>query len=377
MEFLNQLNPSTRTISANDLFTSVSIIHKAHLYNLTRSELLPNEIPDTMLYIANFNNDNGFVIVSADDRVGGVVAYVEHGTFYPHQMPTNTGFDLFLEGLAEYYQNVINDDSKETSPDNDRIYDPDALLERHYVIDSIHYPLMMTLWGQDYPYNILCPHDSFDNPTKTCCIATATAQIFAYHRSPTSFRGHVFDWDAILEDSVPFWYDTQIMVSQLMVDIGELDSVKYGNEQSTGKSQYLGICLDSMGYHHSPYDSLIIDTCINNIAQNWPVYLRGTDVVRDTDAHAWVSDGYIFRSLHMGMALPGGETQIVQTNHQKLLHCNWGWNGQYNGYFLSSAFAPSSGRKYYSNGTRSRDCNSNYSRPGRLGMYHEIYPLQQ
>ena len=39
------------------------------------------------------------------------------------------------------------------------------------------------------------------------------------------------------------------------------------------------------------------------------------------DGHAWVVDGYI--------------DQIKNNKRSKYVHCNWGWGGNHNGYFLS------------------------------------------
>lgn len=45
--------------------------------------------------------------------------------------------------------------------------------------------------------------------------------------------------------------------------------------------------------------------------------------------HAWVYDGYMITKIkYIG----------VEFYHSELLHCNWGWGGSKNGYYLSKVF---------------------------------------
>lgn len=53
-------------------------------------------------------------------------------------------------------------------------------------------------------------------------------------------------------------------------------------------------------------------------------YYHVAFVVRKyVDGHAWVVDGYI--------------DQVKNNKESKYVHCNWGWGGNENGYFLSNA----------------------------------------
>nr|MBN2278871.1 C10 family peptidase [candidate division Zixibacteria bacterium] len=55
-------------------------------------------------------------------------------------------------------------------------------------------PLLTTKWHQDYPYNQLCPYGD-GGRTVVGCVATAAAQILAYHRWPPEGTGtHGYFW---------------------------------------------------------------------------------------------------------------------------------------------------------------------------------------
>ena len=57
------------------------------------------------------------------------------------------------------------------------------------------------------------------------------------------------------------------------------------------------------------------------------------------DGHAWVVDGYI--------------DEVKNNVHSYYLHCNWGWGGTSNGYYLSDTFNSGDGPIYNDNATRS------------------------
>ena len=63
------------------------------------------------------------------------------------------------------------------------------------------------------------------------------------------------------------------------------------------------------------------------------------------DGHAWVVDGYI--------------RSIMGWDVKYYLHCNWGWDGNKNGYFLRDIFDTEEGPAYYDDGTPTRSY-SNY-----------------
>ena len=40
------------------------------------------------------------------------------------------------------------------------------------------------------------------------CVAIAMGQIMAYHKQPSSYNGHEYDWDAILENEIVYPYSS-------------------------------------------------------------------------------------------------------------------------------------------------------------------------
>ena len=59
---------------------------------------------------------------------------------------------------------------------------------------------------------------------------------------------------------------------------------------------------------------------------------------KEKGGHAWVVDGWMERSRTMIRRGSDGWEVVVKTESQQLVHCNWGWNSWYDGYFHSGSF---------------------------------------
>ena len=58
------------------------------------------------------------------------------------------------------------------------------------------------------------------------------------------------------------------------------------------------------------------------------------------DGHAWVVDGYLHR-MRQEICIrnrDGKERRDTTYREQQLVHCNWGWGGNCNGYYSQGVF---------------------------------------
>lgn len=91
--------------------------------------------------------------------------------------------------------------------------------------------------------------------------------------------------------------------------------------------------MQEFGYNVTGLTDYNATDVINDLKQgNRIIYMRGNAryyhvafVFRKyVDGHGWVVDGYI---------------DTIKNNNETLyLHCNWGWGGYRNGYFLADVF---------------------------------------
>ena len=123
-----------------------------------------------------FNNvcdglQNGYVIVSGDDRALPVLGYSHCGTFDPNQLPP----------AMQAWLNYLWDEVASLSADDDATaYAPQRVLGAKIA------PMLTCNWGQNEPYNMLIPMVETDKQGVTGCVATAMAQVMYYHRWPAT-----------------------------------------------------------------------------------------------------------------------------------------------------------------------------------------------
>ena len=251
----------------------------------------------------------GFVVTSGDEIVG----YCEHGTFSEGLLPDN--FRWWLEAMAA--------EGAEPAAVGDA--DDDAMPPVA--------PMLTTAWGQHEPYNDRCPVVDGQR-TLTGCVATAMAQVMAYHRHPVGTtavipayvtRSHgvsmpalpsvTFDWSALdaggsRADAVAA--DLALYCGQaVQMDYRTDASGSYLAEAAEAFRQYLGYDRDvqhvvATHYTAAEWERLVYD----EVAQGRPVIIAGQ--TPSGGGHAFVANGY------------DGEGRFF---------INWGWTGDYDGYF--------------------------------------------
>lgn len=281
-------------------------------------------------YIFNRDNDEGFVIISADDRAHTVLAYSDKGHWDENDLPEN--LRVWLEGYAEQIGS------------QDAFYAPSMETASYTPVGQ----LCQTTWGQNDPYNRLCPMWQ-SNRTVTGCVATAASQIMKKHNYPehgigshsykwanangdsivlsADFENTTYDWSNMLNSYTSSATDVQKdAVATLIYHCGVANEMRYGKSASTGDSpDMLGQMIDYFGYdkgvrtYRKGYvpDSVIMANIYENLRMGQPVYISAKTI--DSIGHAFVCDGI---------------------DADGLLHINWGWNGKADGYYQLSAFAP-------------------------------------
>lgn len=341
----------------------------------TRSE--STSCLDTAFFVVNFKDNKGFVLVPSDSENGKILAFVEEGHLTPIDNIDNPSFEYFLE-LAESYQLAYDIPTPEP-PDTSNMHSNDHMpfdgpiqefMYRYWSIDTLYSPLLMTKWGQRTPFNDNCPLIGNQHALAGCA-AVAIGQIAAYHRSPYSYSSHTYQWSEMLSGYHPTSDSGKTSVAQLMSDIGSLVFMNYGLNSSSTTVNKISYCLDAWNYNYE-WDLYNYDLCMQEFESGHPILICGYD--ENHGGHAWVVDGGMIRNFYCVMHSAIGEPPSVMTDQQRLIHCNWGWNGNYNGYFLSDVFNVQQ-MKMQDNLRYPSDSVSielNFSR--NLSMYHNISP---
>ena len=309
------------TVFTNILLTNAEPITKVRALSIATKYInnpkLSNDTPKTRssqaneqpaYYIFTNPNDKKFVIISGESKLNELVGYGDKMTENPNDQPPY--FKLFLK---EYERVVKEVRSKATATT------PQRPIKRKVE------PLLTCKWSQYDPFNKYTPLSNGQH-TPTGCVATATAQVMFYNKWPKNRpQDYIASTGDDAKKSATYWWDemknttnemrteqSRQAVGVLMYDIGKAVHMRYYIKGSDSNLQRACNALrDKFDYTVRYLDknflpaNEFINEVMQEISDGYPVLVVG-------GPHAFVYDGY---------------------DEQGLIHTNWGWGGENDGYF--------------------------------------------
>ena len=320
---------------------------KAAETQMSRARARGKSTPD-YYYVFNAGQDQGFVIISGDDRTETVLGYSDRGAFDIENTPPNMA--AWLEGYAAQIKYL---------QENNITIAKKAVTRSSYA--SV-LPFVEVHWDQISPYNKYC---FLDLPTTgkhiqapTGCVATAMAQAMSVYKYPSATTAEIpayrknfgsdgyASYEAIPANTTIDWTNLDVLnykgseaaakieaIANLMSYCGRSVEMLYnGNGSSASVADVANALKTYFGYgKQTAYKkrswssdedwNLMI---YNEVAAKRPVIYGGQTAEINGAGHAFIIDGY-----------DGGEDAF---------HINWGW-GQSSpspdGYFKLSALKPS------------------------------------
>ncbi len=302
-------------------------------------------------YVFNVNQNQGFVIVSGEDKTIPVLGYVDKGGYDAQKLPN--GLRKLLFAYAREVKNIAQDYHVTATPTIRSQWQnlTNGVLAENR--SSSVSPLLTTEWSQSSGgYNLFCP-----TGTPTGCVATATAQIMKYHNHPAqgtgshsynhtdfgtlsaNFGATTYDW-ANMPNSLsgsPTQAEKEA-IATLMYHVGVSLDMNYSPGSSGAFSRLVPDALkDHFSYDNSAqfikrsYYSLTSwkNKLKTELDVARPVYHSGF-CANPQAGHAFVIDGY---------------------DTDDKFHVNWGWGGYADGYFEINNLNP--GSTYTFNDTQS------------------------
>lgn len=323
------LSSAPRTLGeAQDVamqFLSQQTGKAVQLSSLSRRAMAPGANADAAsqpFYAFNDTDNNAFVIVSGSDKMRPVIGYSTTGT-----LPENT--DALPDNLRSWFQ-WLNEAAEYLE------LHPEAALteeQRSQSIAAIS-PLMGSKWGQDDPYDDLCP-----SGCPVGCVATATAQVFRYHFAQKGeviqgIGSHSYSWKNKTY-SVNYANNTYDY-SKMPLTYRNLTTAQR-NEVSK-ISYHVAVGMD-MQFDRNGSGTL---TClVPRVAKDHFGFNSLTSyVARKLFSYdEWVS--MLNNELENGRPVifggqssEGGHAFVLEgIDNNGLYYVNWGWYGSYDGYF--------------------------------------------
>ena len=309
------------TVFTNILLANAEPITKARALSIASKYIhnpkLSNDTPKTRssqaneqpaYYIFTNPNDKKFVIISGESKLNELVGYGDKMTENPNDQPPY--FKLFLKE----YERVVKEVRSKAATTT-----PQRPIKRKVE------PLLTCKWSQYDPFNKYTPLSNGQH-TPTGCVATATAQVMFYNKWPKNRpQDYIASTGDDAKKSATYWWDemknttndmrtehSRQAVGVLMSDIGKAVNMRYYYRGSDSNLQYACNALrDKFDYTVRYLDKNFLpandflNEVMQEISDGYPVLVVG-------GPHAFVYDGY---------------------DEQGLIHTNWGWGGENDGYF--------------------------------------------
>ncbi|MEP7218440.1 MAG: C10 family peptidase, partial [Bacteroidota bacterium] len=295
----------------------------------------------TVYYAFNVVGDNGFVIVAGDDAVAPILAYSSEGNISTkHPSPEfKWWMSLYQRQIAAVIKKGGNADAGTTAMWRKlESRDGGGSLASVATVG----PLVKTTWNQSPYYNDLCPYDATAGErTVTGCVATAFSQIMKYHGYPArgtgdhsysqdkygslyaNFANSTYDWNAMPNRVT----EANPAVARLMYDVGVSCNMTYGPGATGGSGAYPQDAAEALKKYFGYQATARMVEKKDYDDNSWASMIRGElDAARPVEYH--------------GFSDEGGHSFVCDGYQDQFFHINWGWDGEYNGYFLFSSLAP-------------------------------------
>lgn len=285
---------------------------------------------ENLFYVFNRGQHDGYVIVSADDRVATVLGYADNGSFSEKAIPSN--MKAWLDGYARQISWITSHPSFKNN------------VAPRRAAGSVLPLLGDIAWDQTAPYNNKCP-----NGSATGCVATAVGQIMYYHRWPEHGTGQHSYTTGTNQYELSANFDTTYYRWDDMLPVVTTSSPQAAKDAVSTLLYQVGVALN-MDYDESSgaYSSDIAPALINYFGYDKGVTRRSRDYYTTADwdslvrfeldnARPVVYDG----ATGGGLLGASGHSFVCDGyNSDGYFHINWGWSGTSNGYFLLSALDP-------------------------------------
>ncbi|MBP3537508.1 MAG: C10 family peptidase [Muribaculaceae bacterium] len=308
-----------------------------------------SEDSSALFHVFNFEDGQGFAIMSSDVRMPELLALADSGSLSENQTIENPGLNIFLEGL-----NKLSIDSPFVIKPRD---DDDLYMYTEYPFyiygDFVNpivykpYGYCKVKWGQHSPYNNLCPMDD-DERCPTGCVATAVAQIMSVHKYPQIYNDFAYDWENMTSYPNANYcsLSAQYQIANLMIELGKHENLymDYHHDRSGARMANVIRTFNNFGYSKTGnYKNYNEVTVVNELKNGYPIIIDGTNSNRRS--HAWIGHGLM--SLQRTVKkIQYGKVIERRTEYYWYIMCNWGWDGLADGYYASDVFNALKGAVY-------------------------------
>ncbi len=334
-----------------------------------------SESNDTLIYVVNFGNNEGFMLMSGDRGSFPIIAFVDSGKIDVKSIDKTTAFGRWIEEK----KNEISISLKQpidTSNVNYKLWegvDNDSC--------TVSIELTKTLPSK------LLPTSGIQKATGTRTYSTGKATVYPYTGSTYQWgQGTGYNFNAPVLDAfagcpavavgllcVDYWYpyqygymympstvsvNQQNAISLMFRDIGnQIPGYTWSIRGSGAQPLDILTGIKALGYKNAEFRNYDFEIAYQNLSQDRPVLFGAIDPNPYTGGgHIWFCDGYYEMSWKITKTTKflWWKTKVeTWYEYSDYLYMNWGWSGDGNGWY---------------------ECNDWKNYTSEKSMYVNLYP---
>ena len=403
---------------------NVSNVFPVHFNSVTTRAVNNSNVNcENLVYVANFEQDNGYAVLAADDRIKDqVIAIIDDGNVSEETIlsaskelsedrPIIDGFPLTGDGFitdanypGEIFMNPNTVDLYDSTEDDTLVGDfslddidavdengnPTATRSCNDIESSEKYACRMFLsyavdevlsnggggggassktieidagpwsdmknvkpilgnfvgWSQHGPFNNLYPQVrkylifGSKKVAPAGCFPLSIAKVLAYFEYPyhLSHNGYVINW-AKLKNDLSSTEGSNSAAHLLKYIYDGCDCLPFYNGTFTFPKKAVSFMnFHYLNAHKYDYGFARVSTSID---QGRPVIIYGCPNINIFKSHCWNIDGYKIRTRSVTEKTYIGNNLLSETKKTEkceMVHCDFGWGGSSNGYYVSGIF---------------------------------------
>ena len=341
------------------------------------------------LYSLESEGYTGYAITSNDKRIGNVISIVDSEF---QEDISNDDFSIMYAEMLESYIKSTSDLWNSISDKDINDYKARAAYKDIVTSGDYTYSAWKRNFGNNL-YELKTDWDQDPDPFNSCivslvgngayyvgCGAVQVAQILAFHKYPNSFSSPnlskikqkwaissnwngKYDWNLLTSVRKPSRNSSaelRTQIGALMYDVAQGCQSTYSQTGTNSNTDVRLNYLKSLGYTYKGTSGYSLENIKNSINAGCPVLMRGdskkTVTTKTTTykflfwkwkrtssstsysgGHAFIIDGY----YNMSCTASNGKNSY--TLKADFVHCNPGWGGFQNGYYLSGVLDMNTG----------------------------------
>lgn len=328
------------------------------------------KVEENLYYIINRGNDQGFVVIAADDRLSPVIAYSDKGSLTENDIQENPSIKWLYDEYRNQIKWAIENAPDIPSPEFKKAMNLRAanfqieispLLE--YATDRRTKLTTPISWGQSWPFNQYSPNYRYNGETYETvsgCVATAICTVLRWHKWPRKAKGSVsyywkrnymslnfdgygsenaaYDWSQMPAGIDRYGRDrttgrtvTSVQadnVGRLLRDIGYAVQMDYNPASFGGSGAYVYNAPDVLTRNFGYKNTVRFLQRSNYYEQSWLKEIH--DELRDYGP-----------VVYAGFSGGGGHCFVLDGfASDGFVHVDWGWNYSSNGWHKLNVLRP-------------------------------------